>query len=300
MDTGTHVRFNKMFFIYAIQELLWDLRNLKRARSDIGFRGAKGTTGTQASFLALFDGDHSKVDELDSLVTKLSGFDYAYPVTSQTYSRKIDADVLACLASLGATAHKFATDIRLLANLKVKKKETCLLLLRNTDPLIKEIEEPFETTQIGSSAMAYKRNPMRSERVCSLARHLMVLHQNTLMTSAVQWFERTLDDRWAEHGFFCLLKEGDFIYHICSANRRITLPEAFLTADIVLSTMQNISEGLVVYPKVIARRISQELPFMATENVIMAIAKKGGDRQEAHEKIRVSELVHSCTKEAMF
>ncbi|KDR65840.1 hypothetical protein GALMADRAFT_260037 [Galerina marginata CBS 339.88] len=230
-----------------IQELLWDLRNLKRVRDDIGFRGVKGTTGTQASFLALFDGDHDKVEELDALVTKLSGFEYAYPVTSQTYSRKIDADVLAPLASLGATAHKIGTDIRLLANLK-------------------EIEEPFESTQIGSSAMAYKRNPMRSERVCSLARHLMVLHQNALMTSSVQWFERTLDD---------------------SANRRITLPEAFLTADIVLSTLQNISEGLVVYPKVIARRIAQELPFMATENVIMAIVKKGGDRQEAHEKIRV-------------
>ncbi|PPR01193.1 hypothetical protein CVT26_016074 [Gymnopilus dilepis] len=230
-----------------IQELLWDLRNLKRGREDLGFRGVKGTTGTQASFLALFDGDHQKVEELDALVTKLSGFDYAYPVTSQTYSRKIDIDVLAPLASLGATAHKIATDIRLLANLK-------------------EIEEPFESTQIGSSAMAYKRNPMRSERVCSLARHLMVLHQNALMTSSVQWFERTLDD---------------------SANRRITLPEAFLTADIVLSTLQNISEGLVVYPKVIARRISQELPFMATENIIMAIVKKGGDRQEAHERIRV-------------
>ncbi|KAF5329443.1 hypothetical protein D9619_009163 [Psilocybe cf. subviscida] len=222
-----------------IQELLWDLRNLKRARDDLGFRGVKGTTGTQASFLALFDGDHDKVEELDALVTKLSGFDYAYPVTSQTYSRKIDADVLAPLASLGATAHKIATDIRLLANLK-------------------EIEEPFESTQIGSSAMAYKRNPMRSERVCSLSRHLMVLQQNALMTSSVQ-----------------------------CANRRITLPEAFLTADIVLSTLQNISEGLVVYPKVIARRISQELPFMATENVIMALVKKGGDRQEAHEKIRV-------------
>lgn len=230
-----------------IQELLWDLRNFKRVRDDLGFRGVKGTTGTQASFLALFDGNHDKVEELDALVTELSGFKYAYPVTSQTYSRKIDADVLAPLASLGATAHKIATDIRLLANLK-------------------EVEEPFESTQIGSSAMAYKRNPMRSERVCSLARHLMVLHQNALMTSSVQWFERTLDD---------------------SANRRITLPEAFLTADIVLSTLQNISEGLVVYPKVIARRISQELPFMATENVIMEIVKKGGDRQEAHEKIRV-------------
>jgi len=172
--------------------------------------------------------------------------------------------VLAPLASLGATAHKIATDIRLLANLKVRYFGFQNDHLSDRS---QEVEEPFESTQIGSSAMAYKRNPMRSERVCSLARHLMVLHQNALMTSSVQWFERTLDD---------------------SANRRITLPEAFLTADIVLSTLQNISEGLVVYPKVIARRISQELPFMATENVIMEIVKKGGDRQEAHEKIRVS------------
>ncbi|KAF8346468.1 adenylosuccinate lyase [Amanita rubescens] len=230
-----------------IQELLWDLRNLERAREDLGFRGVKGTTGTQASFLALFNGDHEKVEELDRLVTKLCGFKYAYPVTSQTYSRKIDVDILGPLASLGASAHKIATDLRLLASLK-------------------EVEEPFESTQIGSSAMAYKRNPMRSERICSLARHLMVLNQNALMTASVQWFERTLDD---------------------SANRRVSLPEAFLTADIVLSTLQNVSEGLVVYPKVISRRISQELPFMATENIIMAMVKKGGDRQEAHEKIRV-------------
>ncbi|KIJ41958.1 hypothetical protein M422DRAFT_171724 [Sphaerobolus stellatus SS14] len=230
-----------------IQELLWDLRNFQRARDDLGFRGVKGTTGTQASFLSLFDGDHEKVKALDKRVTELSGFSYAYPVSSQTYSRKIDADALAPLASFGATAHKLGNDIRLLAHLK-------------------EVEEPFEKDQIGSSAMAYKRNPMRSERVCSLARHLMVLQQNALMTAATQWFERTLDD---------------------SANRRVTLPEAFLTADILLTTLQNICEGLVVYPKVIARRISEELPFMATENVIMAVVKKGGDRQEAHEKIRV-------------
>jgi len=230
-----------------IQELLWDLRNRKRARDELGFRGAKGTTGTQASFLTLFDGDHARVEALDKRVTELCGFGYAYPVTSQTYSRKIDVDVLAPLASFGATAHKIATDIRLLANLK-------------------ELEEPFESTQIGSSAMAYKRNPMRSERICSLSRHLMTLHQNAVMTSSVQWFERTLDD---------------------SANRRITLPEAFLTADVVLKTLQNVSEGLVVYPKVIERHILQELPFMATENIIMAIVKKGGDRQVAHEKIRV-------------
>ncbi|KAI5829745.1 Adenylosuccinate lyase [Schizophyllum commune Tattone D] len=230
-----------------IQDLLGDLRNLRRARSDLGFRGAKGTTGTQASFLALFDGDHEKVKALDRRVTELAGFEYAYPVASQTYSRKVDADVLAALASLGATAHKIGTDLRLLANLK-------------------EVEEPFEANQIGSSAMAYKRNPMRSERVCSLARHLMVLHQDALATASVQWFERTLDD---------------------SANRRIALPEAFLTADIVLSTLRNVSEGLVVYPEVIKRRIAQELPFMATENVIMALVKTGGDRQQAHEAIRV-------------
>jgi len=223
-------------------------------RDDLGFRGVKGTTGTQASFLALFDGDHDKVEALDKRVTELLGFSYAYPVTSQTYSRKIDVDVLAPLASFGATTHKIATDLRLLANMK-------------------EVEEPFEADQIGSSAMAYKRNPMRSERICSLSRHLMVLHQNVLMTSSVQWFERTLDD---------------------SANRRITLPEAFLTADIVLTTLQNVSEGLVVYPKVIARRISQELPFMATENIIMAVVKGGGDRQEAHEKIRV--LSHQAAR----
>ena len=188
-----------------------------------------------------------QVEELDKLVTELNGFSYAYPVTGQTYSRKIDVDVLQPLASFGATAHKIATDIRLLANLK-------------------EIEEPFEKDQIGSSAMAYKRNPMRSERVCSLARHLMVLQQNALMTSSVQWFERTLDD---------------------SANRRVTIPEAFLTTDILLSTLQNISEGLVVYPAIIRKRINQELPFMATENIIMAMVKAGGDRQIVHEKIRV-------------
>ena len=237
-----------------IQELLWDLRNMQRARDDIGFRGVKGTTGTQASFLALFEGDHDKVEQLDALVTKLSGFTEAYPVTGQTYSRKVDVDVLAPLASFAATAHKIATDIRLLANLK-------------------EIEEPFEKDQIGSSAMAYKRNPMRCERICSLSRHLMVIHQNTLLTSSVQWLERTLDD---------------------SANRRVTIPEAFLTADILLTTLQNVSEGLVVYPAIIARRIRQELPFMATENIIMAIVKKGGDRQACHEAVRV--LSHQAGK----
>ncbi|CAH2352272.1 adenylosuccinate lyase [[Candida] railenensis] len=230
-----------------IQELLWDLRNMVRARNDIGLRGVKGTTGTQASFLSLFHGDHDKVEALDARVVELLGFEHVYPVTGQTYSRKIDIDVLSPLASLGATAHKFATDIRLLANLK-------------------EIEEPFEKSQIGSSAMAYKRNPMRCERVCSLARHLGGLFNDAVQTASVQWFERTLDD---------------------SAIRRITLPSAFLTADIVLSTLQNITSGLVVYPKVIERRIMAELPFMATENIIMAMVEKGGSRQDCHEEIRV-------------
>ncbi|NWT14337.1 PUR8 lyase, partial [Vireo altiloquus] len=230
-----------------IQDLCMDLQSLERARDDLRFRGVKGTTGTQASFLQLFEGDHSKVEELDRLVTAKAGFKRAYMVTGQTYSRKVDIGVLAVLASLGASIHKICTDIRLLANLK-------------------EIEEPFEKDQIGSSAMPYKRNPMRSERCCSLARHLMTLVMDPLQTAAVQWFERTLDD---------------------SANRRVCLAEAFLTADIILSTLQNVSEGLVVYPKVIERRIRQELPFMATENIIMAMVKAGGNRQDCHEKIRV-------------
>ncbi|GME72063.1 unnamed protein product [Ambrosiozyma monospora] len=230
-----------------LQELLWDLRNFERARNDIGLRGVKGTTGTQASFLSLFHGNHDKVEELDEKVVELLGFETVYPCTGQTYSRKIDIDALHPLSSLGATCHKMATDIRLLANLK-------------------EVEEPFEKSQIGSSAMAYKRNPMRCERVCSLARHLGSLYQDAFQTSAVQWFERTLDD---------------------SAIRRISIPEAFLTADILLSTLLNITSGLVVYPKVIERRIKSELPFMATENIIMAMVEKGGSRQDCHEEIRV-------------
>ena len=230
-----------------IQDLLFDLRNLERSRADLRFRGVKGTTGTQASFLALFDGDHGKVEQLDKLVTEAFGFERTYAVTGQTYSRKVDCDILSALGSLGATVHKIATDIRLLANLK-------------------EVEEPFAKDQIGSSAMAYKRNPMRSERCCSLARHLMTLVSNAQQTAAVQWMERTLDD---------------------SANRRITLGEGFLTADSVLAILQNVAEGLVVYPQVIARRVRSELPFMATENVIMAMVKAGGDRQICHEQIRV-------------
>ena len=237
-----------------IQELLWDLRNIKRARDDLGFRGVKGTTGTQASFLQLFDGDHDKVEALDERVTELFEFPYAMPVTGQTYSRKVDIDVLNSLASFSASALKMATDIRLLCHLK-------------------EIEEPFEKDQIGSSAMAYKRNPMRSERVCGLARWLGNTVSSARETAGAQWMERTLDD---------------------SANRRLSIPEAFLTADVILTLLQNISEGLVVYPAIIARRIAGELPFMATENVIMAMVRAGGDRQECHERIRV--LSHQAAR----
>uniref|UniRef100_A0A667YG10 Adenylosuccinate lyase n=1 Tax=Myripristis murdjan TaxID=586833 RepID=A0A667YG10_9TELE len=229
-----------------LQDLAMDMRNLQRARDDLRFRGVKGTTGTQASFLQLFQGTMIRC-ELDRMVTEMAGFKKAYLVTGQTYSRKVDIDSLSNLASLGATVHKICTDIRLLANLK-------------------EIEEPFEKEQIGSSAMPYKRNPMRAERCCSLARHLVALLSDPLQTASVQWLERTLDD---------------------SANRRISLPESFLTADIILSTLQNITEGLVVYPKVIERHIRHELPFMATENIIMAMVKAGGNRQDCHEKIRV-------------
>ncbi|KAI1302329.1 Adenylosuccinate lyase [Halotydeus destructor] len=230
-----------------INDLLMDLRNLERARNDLRFRGCKGTTGTQASFLQLFNGDEDKVRRLDDLVTKYAGFSRSFLICGQTYTRKVDADCLSVLASLGSSVHKLCSDIRLLANMK-------------------EIEEPFESTQIGSSAMAYKRNPMRSERCCSLARHLITLSSNAFNTHAVQWMERTLDD---------------------SANRRVTLPEAFLTADILLNTLQNVTEGLVVYEAIINRHIQQELPFMATENVIMAMVKAGGNRQDCHEKIRV-------------
>ena len=230
-----------------LQELVMDEHNLRCARDSLRFRGVKGTTGTQASFLQLFDGDHEKVKMLNRLVTEKAGFSSSFIITGQTYTRKLDTDVLARLSSFGATAHKICTDIRLLASRK-------------------EVEEPFEKSQIGSSAMAYKRNPMRCERVCSLSRHLITLISSSLNTQATQWMERTLDD---------------------SANRRITLAEAFLTADAVLMTLQNISEGLVVYPKVIERFIAQELPFMATENFIMEMVKSGGDRQECHEQIRV-------------
>ncbi|XP_050297831.1 adenylosuccinate lyase [Anthonomus grandis grandis] len=228
-------------------DLLMDERALRRAKDDLRFRGAKGTTGTQASFLQIFNGNTEKVKALDKRVSELCGFNKVYPVTGQTYSRKVDVEVVSVLSSLGSSIHKMCSDLRLLANMK-------------------EIEEPFEKSQIGSSAMPYKRNPMRSERCCALARHLMALFSNAANTHAVQWLERTLDD---------------------SANRRITLAEAFLSADAALITLTNITQGLVVYPKVIERRINQELPFMSAENIIMAMVKKGGDRQVCHEKIRV-------------
>lgn len=230
-----------------LSDLLMDERALRRCRDDLRFRGVKGTTGTQASFLQLFNGDSQKVKQLDKRVTQLAGFERYYTVTGQTYSRKVDVEVISALSSFGTTVHKMCSDLRLLANRK-------------------EVEEPFEATQIGSSAMPYKRNPMRSERCCALARHLITLHGNAANTHATQWFERTLDD---------------------SANRRLTLSEAFLSADAILLTLLNITQGLVVYPKVIERQINQELPFMSTENVIMAMVKLGGDRQVCHEKIRV-------------
>lgn len=230
-----------------IQDLLMDERALSRCLEDLCFRGVKGTTGTQASFLQLFEGDSEKVKLLDKKVTELAGFKKPYAVTGQTYTRKVDLEVVSALASLGASVHKICSDLRILASLK-------------------EVEEPFESTQIGSSAMPYKRNPMRSERCCALARHLITLHSNAANTLATQWLERTLDD---------------------SANRRLTLSEAFLSADAILLTLLNISQGLVVYPKVIKRHINQELSFLSTENVIVAMVKKGGDRQICHEKIRV-------------
>lgn len=229
------------------QDLLADLDGLTAFRDGMRFRGVKGTTGTQASFLALFDGDHDKVEALDARVTASFGFDSAYVVTGQTYPRKQDHTLLAAMAGLGVSAHKMATDIRLLANLK-------------------ELEEPFGAHQIGSSAMAYKRNPMRSERTCALARHLVALAQDGAWTAATQWMERTLDD---------------------SANRRISLTDAFFAADGMLETLLNITRGLVVYPATIRRHLDAELPFMATEELLMAMVQAGADRQEVHEGIRV-------------
>ena len=233
-----------------LSDLVTDLHNLERLRDGLRFRGVKGTTGTQASFLALFDGDHDKVETLDQMVTERMGFASGLIICGQTYSRKVDTDVLSGLASFAGSIHKMATDLRLLANLK-------------------EIEEPFGKKQIGSSAMAYKRNPMRSERACALSRFLMNQAQHAVHTHAVQWMERSLDD---------------------SAIRRLSLSESFLAADAILGIMRNVAEGLVVYPKVIERRIQSELPFMATENIIMAMVQCGADRQEVHEQIRLHSL----------
>ena len=228
-------------------EFAMDLHEVEHRIETLPFRGVKGTTGTQASFLALFDGDHTKVKKLDDLVTKAFGFKKRCVVTGQTYQRKIDTLAVNALASIAQSAHKMCNDVRLLANLK-------------------EMEEPFEKSQIGSSAMAYKRNPMRCERTTALSRFVMSLASSPMMTAAEQWFERTLDD---------------------SANKRLVIPEAFLAVDGILEILINIADRLVVYPKVIAARVNSELPFMATENIMMAAVQAGGNRQDLHEKIRV-------------
>lgn len=233
-----------------IQDFLLDLESLEDFLQRRRLRGAKGTTGTQASFLELFDGDYEKVKTLDKTVANKMGYDDVFQVTGQTYSRKIDSQVINILAGIAQSATKFSNDIRLLQHLK-------------------EVEEPFEKHQIGSSAMAYKRNPMRSERIASLSRYVIADMINPAMTVSGQWFERTLDD---------------------SANKRIAVPEAFLAIDAVLNLCANVSDGLVVYPKVIEQRLMKELPFMATENIMMDAVKKGGNRQELHEKIRIHSL----------
>lgn len=227
-------------------DLCMDLAEIEHRLASLKALGSKGVTGTQASFLELFGGDHEKVRKLEEIICRKIGFDASYAVSGQTYSRKIDFQVLAVLSGIAQSAHKMATDIRLLASRK-------------------ELEEPFEKEQIGSSAMPYKRNPMRSERICSLGRFIMSLESNAAQTHAVQWLERTLDD---------------------SANRRLTLPQAFLAADAVLILCQNVTGGLVVYPKVIASHLAAELPFMASENILMAAVAAGGDRQDLHERIR--------------
>lgn len=229
-----------------INELLMDLDEVEFRIANLRMLGSKGTTGTQASFMELFDGDHDKIKKMEQIIADDFGFPGVVPVSGQTYSRKIDAQVVATLGGIAQSASKFATDMRLLQHLK-------------------ELEEPFEAHQIGSSAMPYKRNPMRSERICSLARYVIVDTLNPAVTSATQWFERTLDD---------------------SANKRISVPEAFLGVDAILNIMLNIAEGIVVYPKQIEQRVMNELPFMATENIMMSAVKRGGNRQELHERIR--------------
>jgi adenylosuccinate lyase len=228
-------------------EFAMDLQELEHRLDTLPFRGVKGVTGTQASFLALFDGSHNKVKQLDKAVAKAFGFNRTCAVTGQTYQRKIDALIVNCLASIAQSAHKLCNDLRLLANLK-------------------EIEEPFGKSQVGSSSMAYKRNPMRCERVTALSRFVLSLASSPQMTASEQWFERTLDD---------------------SANRRVVIPEVFLAVDGILQILINVTGGLVVYPRVIAARVAAELPFMATENILMAAVKAGGNRQQLHEKIRL-------------
>ena len=228
------------------QEFLMDLEDLEYVLGSLKLLGSKGTTGTQASFLELFDGDQETIDRIDPMIAEKMGFKSCYPVSGQTYSRKVDTRVLNVLAGIAASAHKMSNDIRLLQHLK-------------------EVEEPFEKSQIGSSAMAYKRNPMRSERIASLSRFVMVDALNPAITSATQWFERTLDD---------------------SANKRLSIPEGFLAIDGILDLCLNVVDGLVVYPKVIEKHLLAELPFMATENIMMDAVKAGGDRQELHERIR--------------
>ena len=228
------------------QEFLMDLEDLEYVMGTLKLLGSKGTTGTQASFLELFDGDQETIDKIDPMIAKKMGFKECYPVSGQTYSRKVDTRVANILAGIAASAHKMSNDIRLLQHLK-------------------EVEEPFEKSQIGSSAMAYKRNPMRSERIASLSRYVMVDALNPAITSATQWFERTLDD---------------------SANKRLSIPEGFLAIDGILDLCLNVVDGLVVYPKVIEKHMMAELPFMATENIMMDAVKAGGDRQELHERIR--------------
>ena len=227
-----------------------DLEDLEYVISTMKLLGSKGTTGTQASFLELFNGDHETIRKIDGKIAEKMGFDACYPVSGQTYSRKVDTRVANILAGIAASAHKMSNDIRLLQHLK-------------------EVEEPFEKSQIGSSAMAYKRNPMRSERIASLSRYVMVDALNPAITSATQWFERTLDD---------------------SANKRLSIPEGFLAIDGILDLCLNVVDGLVVYPKVIEKHMMAELPFMATENIMMDAVKAGGDRQELHEKIRVHSM----------
>ncbi len=229
-----------------LQEFYLDLEDLDHVLDNMKLLGSKGTTGTQASFLELFDGDQETIDKIDPMIAQKMGFKECYPVSGQTYSRKVDTRVANVLAGIAASAHKMSNDIRLLQHLK-------------------EVEEPFEKSQIGSSAMAYKRNPMRSERIASLSRYVMIDALNPAITSATQWFERTLDD---------------------SANKRLSIPEGFLAIDGILDLCLNVVDGLVVYPKVIEKRLMSELPFMATENIMMDAVKAGGDRQELHEKIR--------------